>query len=57
MLSYRFGTVNEFHWWFISVVRYNIHHTQHLLEQETQCIYFLYPGYIEYEKNDREVFK
>jgi len=50
MLNYRFGMVNEFHWWFKSVDRFNIHHTQHLLEQETQCIYSLYPGYIEYEK-------
>ena len=54
MLSYRFGTVNEFHLWFKSGFRYNIHHIQHLLEQEKQCIYFLYPGYLEYEKMIRK---
>jgi len=58
MLSYRLGTVNDFHWGFKPLLTYSKTHTYSTFigeEKENICIYSLYPDHLEYEQNDRKV--
>jgi len=58
MLSYRLGTVNDFHWGLKQVFRYiaNLTLTQHLLEIKIKVkyVYSFYNGHQEHEQNDRK---
>jgi len=56
MLSYRLGTVNDFHWGFKPLLTYSKPHTYSTFiweEKENICIYSLYPDHL--EQNDRKV--
>jgi len=58
MLSYRLGTVNDFHWEFKPVLSYSKPHTfSTFLEKKKKrkCIYSVQPGHLEAEQNDRKV--
>jgi len=57
MLSYRLGTVSDFHLEFKPVLSYSKPHTLHFLEKKKKekCIYSLQPGRLEAEQNDRKV--
>jgi len=60
MLSYRLGTVNDFHWEFKPVFRYSKHHTYSFIGEEKEnqlCINTLYLVYIEHEHKDEKVKK
>jgi len=57
MLSYRLGTVKDIHFEFKPVLSYSKPHTFSTLfgdEKGTLCIYFLQPGQLEAEQNDRK---
>ena len=56
MLSYRLGTVNDFHWGFKPVFRYSKPHTYSTFigeEKEKLCINTLYLVHIEHEHKDK----
>jgi len=58
MLSYRLGTVNDFHWEFKHVLSYSKPHTFSTFfekKKKEKCIYSLKPGHLEAEQNDRKV--
>ena len=58
MLSYRLGTVNDFHWEFKPSLSYSKPHTFSTFfgeEKEKIFIYSLQPGHLEAEQNDRKV--
>ena len=58
MLSYRLSMVNDFHWGFKQVLSYSKSYTFLTFfgeEKEKICIYYLQPGHLEAEKNDRKV--
>ena len=55
MLSYRLGTVNDFHWEFKPVLSYSKPHTFSTFLEKKICIYSLQPGHLEAEHNDRKV--
>ena len=59
MLSYRLGTVNDFHWEFKPVFRYSKPHTYSTFigeEKEKQlCINTMYLVHIKHEQKDKEV--
>jgi len=59
MLSYRLGTVNDFHWEFKPVKSYSKRHTFSTCfwEEKERKMYLLslQPGYLEAEQNDRKV--
>ena len=58
MLSYRLGTVNDFHWKFKPVSIYSKPHTFSTLfeeEKEKKCAFTLLSGYLEHEQSDRTV--
>jgi len=61
MLSYRLGTVNDFHWGFKPVFRYSKPHTISTFigdENENQiCIYMFYLAHLKHGQNDRKVKK
>ena len=59
MLSYRLGTVNDFHWGFKPVLSYSKPHTFSTFcreeKRKNKCIYSLQPGHLEAEQNKRKV--
>jgi len=59
MLSYRLGTVNDFHWWFKPVFRYSKPHTYSTFigeEREKQlCINTMFLVHIKHEQKDKKV--
>ena len=58
MLSYRLGTVNDFHWEFKPVLSYSKPHTFSTFwrrKRKKNCIYSRQPGHLEAEQNDRKV--
>jgi len=61
MLSYRLGTVNDFHWEFKPVFRYSKPHTYATFigeEKEKQlCINTMYLVHIQHEQKDKKVKK
>jgi len=61
MLSYRLGTVNDFHWGFKPVLSYSKPTTFSTFlgeeKERKKCIYSLQPGYLEAEQNDRKEVK
>jgi len=61
MLSYRLGTVNDFHWEFKPVLSYSKPHTSLTFfgeEKERQNAFNLFkPSHLEAEQNDRKVKK
>jgi len=58
MLSYRFGTVNDFNWGFKPVLSHSKPHTFTTFigeGKENEMHLLSLPGHIEYEQNDRKV--
>jgi len=58
MLSYRFGTFNDFYLEYKPVLSYSKPPTLSTLfgeEKENKCIYLLQAGHLEYEQNDKIV--
>jgi len=58
MLSYRLGTVNDFHWEFKPVLSYSKPHTfskNWRRKKKKKYVYSLQPGHLEAEQNDRKV--
>ena len=56
MLSYRLGTLNDFHWGVEPVLSYSKPHTFSTSSgEERKNIYSLQPGHLEAEQNDMKV--
>ena len=59
MLSYRLGTVNDFHWGFKPVFRYSKPHTYSTFigEEKEKCINTMYLVHIKHEQKEKKVKK